>query len=70
MARKIVARKDGHTVTVDVEGPNIEVVVDGINGPSCIEVTKALVDSMGGASSSEHTDEYYAAESAKVGAGS
>ena len=64
--RKLIAHKDGHTVVVMVEGADIDVAVDGVAGPSCIELTKQLVSSLGGAESSEHTDEYYAANVAKV----
>jgi len=68
MPRKIVAKKDGHTVTVLVEGADIDVSVDGMKGPSCIQLSDQLVSSLGSVQGTEHTDEYYATESTNVSA--
>lgn len=67
--KKLIATKDGHTVTVMVDGTDLDVSVNGAKGPSCLELTDQLVSSLGKAKSSEHTDEYYATAGTNVEAG-
>lgn len=66
MATKLVATKDGHTVTVDVDGADVKVSVDGVKGSSCKDLTRKLEESLGKESSSEPTSEMYQADGVNV----
>lgn len=66
MTKKLIAVKDGHTVTVAVDGADVKVSVDGVVGPSCKDITKKLEESLGKVSSSEPTSEAFQMETAQM----
>lgn len=68
MSTKIIAQKDGHTIEVNVDGPDVKVSVNGVKGSGCHAVTEAIESSLGKKVSSVATDEAYAAETTKAGA--
>ena len=68
MKQKLVARKDGHSITVTAKGGNASVSVDGISGEGCHAVTEALERGLGAVTSSEPTAEAYQAVNQGVNA--
>lgn len=54
---------DKHDLNITIsETGEIEVKVEGINGPKCIELTKELEDQLGDIISKEKTSSYYKQE--------
>lgn len=66
--RKIIAQKGSHTITVEADGGNTKVSVDGVAGLSCKDITASLEASLGKVQSSEPTSEMYQAAGGKVSA--
>lgn len=68
MAQKIIAQKNGHTITVEADGGNTKVSVDGVAGSSCKDITASLEAGLGKTQSSEPTAEMYQSVGRKVSA--
>ena len=56
-----MAKKRDIVITIGPDG-NVQISVEGVSGPDCMDFTKFLEDELGDVTERTHTSEYYCEE--------
>lgn len=60
-----MAKKRDIIITIGPDG-NVQLTVEGVAGPDCIDFTKFLEDELGDVTERTHTSEYYCESESQV----